>query len=95
MEWAQAQAREAVAKYREGKSASDEHRQKVQTYNAAVELGLKDPGPKPSEQDPGTRPSTRPSGSCPTPAASAPSPPRRPPTVSRPPCGTLRTSRRP
>ncbi|MGW0285624.1 putative T7SS-secreted protein [Streptomyces sp. NPDC003236] len=53
VEWAQAQAREAVAKYREGKSASDEHRQKVQTYNAAVELGLKDPGPKPSEQDPG------------------------------------------
>ncbi|MFF2204270.1 putative T7SS-secreted protein [Streptomyces sp. NPDC058145] len=53
VEWAQAQAREAVAKYREGTSASDEHRQKVQTYNLAVELGQKDPGPKPSEQDPG------------------------------------------
>ncbi|MFG2264766.1 putative T7SS-secreted protein [Streptomyces sp. NPDC048720] len=53
VEWAQAQAREAVAKYREGTSASDEHRQKVQTYNLAVELGQRDPGPKPSEQDPG------------------------------------------
>ncbi|MEU1459294.1 putative T7SS-secreted protein [Streptomyces sp. NPDC005727] len=53
VEWAQAQAREAVAKYREGKSASDEHLQKVRTYNLAVELGRKDPGPKPSEQDPG------------------------------------------
>lgn len=53
VEWAQAQAREAVAKYREGKAASQAHRQKVQTYNDAVDAGKKDPGPKPSEQDPG------------------------------------------
>ncbi|MGQ4417067.1 putative T7SS-secreted protein [Streptomyces sp. SAS_269] len=53
VEWAQVQAREAVAKYREGKSASDDHQEKVRTYNLAVELGQNDPGPKPSEQDPG------------------------------------------
>ncbi|MFF7973305.1 putative T7SS-secreted protein [Streptomyces sp. NPDC007905] len=53
VEWAQSQAREAVAKYREGKAASKAHEQKVQTYNDAVEAGEKDPGPKPSDQDPG------------------------------------------
>ncbi|OXY94362.1 type IV secretion protein Rhs [Streptomyces diastatochromogenes] len=53
VEWAQAQAREAVAKYREGKAASQTHQQNVQTYKDAVEAGKKDPGPKPSEQDPG------------------------------------------
>ncbi|MFJ9818285.1 putative T7SS-secreted protein [Streptomyces sp. NPDC101151] len=53
VEWAQAQAREAVAKYREGKSASKAHQQKVETYNHAVDAGSKDPGPRPSEQDPG------------------------------------------
>ncbi|MFI1766023.1 putative T7SS-secreted protein [Streptomyces sp. NPDC020800] len=53
VEWAQAQAREAVAKYREGKAASKTHEQKVKTYNDAVEAGDKDPGPRPSEQDPG------------------------------------------
>ncbi|WP_341849530.1 WXG100 family type VII secretion target, partial [Streptomyces cellostaticus] len=53
VEWAQAQAREAVAKYRQGKTASKAHQQKVQTYNDAVDQGKKDPGPKPSEQDPG------------------------------------------
>ncbi|MFI5883466.1 putative T7SS-secreted protein [Streptomyces sp. NPDC051554] len=53
VEWAQAQAQEAVARYREGKSASDTHRQKVETYNRAVELGKEAPGPRPSEQDPG------------------------------------------
>ncbi|MFG2118081.1 putative T7SS-secreted protein [Streptomyces sp. NPDC048710] len=53
VEWAQAQAREAVAKYREGKAASKAHQQKVQTYNDAVDAGDKDPGPRPSEQDPG------------------------------------------
>ncbi|MFE1883502.1 putative T7SS-secreted protein [Streptomyces diastatochromogenes] len=53
VEWAQAQAREAVAKYREGQAASQTHQQKMQTYKDAVEAGKKDPGPKPSEQDPG------------------------------------------
>ncbi|MFF7751333.1 putative T7SS-secreted protein [Streptomyces sp. NPDC007971] len=53
VEWAQAQAREAVAKYREGKAASKTHEQKVKTYNDAVEAGKDDPGPRPSEQDPG------------------------------------------
>ncbi|MGW1982235.1 putative T7SS-secreted protein [Streptomyces collinus] len=53
VEWAQAQAREAVAKYREGKAASKTHQQQVKTYNDAVEAGEKDPGPRPSEQDPG------------------------------------------
>ncbi|MFE1307734.1 putative T7SS-secreted protein [Streptomyces sp. NPDC058755] len=53
VEWAQAQAREAIAKYREGKAASKAHEQKVQTYNDAVDAGDKDPGPRPSEQDPG------------------------------------------
>ncbi|MFF5012020.1 putative T7SS-secreted protein [Streptomyces sp. NPDC001165] len=53
VEWAQAQAGEAIAKYREGKAASKAHQQKVQTYNDAVDAGDKDPGPRPSEQDPG------------------------------------------
>ncbi|TVZ95332.1 putative T7SS-secreted protein [Streptomyces sp. BK340] len=53
VEWAQSQAREAVAKYREGKAASQAHQQKVETYNDAVDAGKKDPGPKPSDQDPG------------------------------------------
>ncbi|MET8580705.1 putative T7SS-secreted protein [Streptomyces collinus] len=53
VEWAQAQAREAVAKYREGKAASKTHQRQVTTYNDAVEAGDKDPGPRPSEQDPG------------------------------------------
>ncbi|MFE9493518.1 putative T7SS-secreted protein [Streptomyces collinus] len=53
VEWAQAQAREAVAKYREGKAASKTYQQQVKTYDDAVEAGDKDPGPRPSEQDPG------------------------------------------
>ncbi|MFJ9863701.1 putative T7SS-secreted protein [Streptomyces sp. NPDC101165] len=53
VEWAQSQAREAVAKYREGKAASQAHQQKVETYNDAVDAGKKDPGPKPPDQDPG------------------------------------------
>ncbi|AGS69418.1 putative T7SS-secreted protein [Streptomyces collinus] len=53
VEWAQGQAREAVAKYREGKAASKTHQQQVKTYNDAVEAGDRDPGPRPSEQDPG------------------------------------------
>ncbi|MEU9445778.1 putative T7SS-secreted protein, partial [Streptomyces sp. NPDC048304] len=53
VEWAQGQAREAVAKYREGTAASKAHHKQVQAYNDAVEQGSKDPGPKPSEQDPG------------------------------------------
>ncbi len=36
-----------------GKAASDTYRQKVETYNRAVELGKEAPSPKPSEQDPG------------------------------------------
>ncbi|WP_317447660.1 putative T7SS-secreted protein [Streptomyces collinus] len=53
VEWAQAQAREAVAKYRGGKAASKTYQHQVKTYNDAVEAGEKDPGPRPSEQDPG------------------------------------------
>ncbi|MBP2050697.1 RHS repeat-associated protein [Streptomyces griseochromogenes] len=53
VEWAQGQAREAVAKYRQGKTASKAHQEQVRTYNDAVDAGKKDPGPKPSEQDPG------------------------------------------
>ncbi|MEW2161208.1 putative T7SS-secreted protein [Streptomyces sp. NPDC007189] len=53
VEWAQGQAREAVAKYREGTAASKAHHKQVQAYHDAVEQGGKDPGPKPSEQDPG------------------------------------------
>nr|WP_308295030.1 DUF6531 domain-containing protein [Streptomyces sp. NK08204] len=55
VDWARSQAREAVAKYREGRSASKAHQQKVETYTLAVELGKDDPGPKPPDQDPGDK----------------------------------------
>ncbi|MFE1315733.1 putative T7SS-secreted protein [Streptomyces sp. NPDC058755] len=53
IEWAQQQAREAIRLYKQGKSASDAHREQVGSYKLKAELGSDDPGPRPPEKDPG------------------------------------------
>ncbi|GAB2798140.1 putative T7SS-secreted protein [Streptomyces daliensis] len=55
VDWAQGQAREALAKYRKAKAASDAHAEKVKTYQDSVDYGLKgDELPdKPADSDPG------------------------------------------
>ncbi|MDF3300129.1 putative T7SS-secreted protein [Streptomyces tropicalis] len=53
VEWAQGQAREAIRLYKQGKSASDEYRKQVDSYDHKVEQGSDDPGPRPSGKDPG------------------------------------------
>ncbi|MGW5284358.1 putative T7SS-secreted protein [Streptomyces collinus] len=53
IEWAQGQAREAIRRYKQGKSASDAHREQVEAYRLKAELGHDEPGPRPSEKDPG------------------------------------------
>ncbi|OIJ63276.1 putative T7SS-secreted protein [Streptomyces mangrovisoli] len=53
VEWAQGQAKDAVRRYKEGKTASDAYGKKVEEYNQKVESGSDDPGPRPSDQDPG------------------------------------------
>ena len=53
--WAQGQAKEALAKYNQGKTASETHNGKVEAYNSAVEDGAEgeDLPDKPGEADPG------------------------------------------
>jgi RHS repeat-associated protein len=53
--WAQGQAKEALAKYNRGKTASETHSGKVEAYNDAVEDGATgdDLPDKPAETDPG------------------------------------------